>query len=148
MSHFDNSLDFGVILNLTQHPATAEQRNAGVMDFGGETLTAIKSMLTFDRIPTGFEVNLMAQGIARLAADFLRHENTGMARHRALIGGAPFLMSHLEHALIAKGIQPLYAFSQRVSVEEIMADGSTKKTSAFRHEGFIPAYGTDSGNYR
>jgi len=110
------------------------------MDFGGETLTALKALLTFERRPSGLEVSQMAQAIARLAADFLRHENIGMAKHRAMIGGAPYLMAPLEHELLARGIQSLYAFSQRESVEEVQADGSVLKENIFRHEGFIPGH--------
>ena len=135
-----------MILNLTQHAATADQRAAGVVDLEGEQLMALKALLTFGRFPTAFEVSLMAQAIARLAADFLRHDDHD--RRRAMIGGAPYLMAPLEHALVAEGIQPLFAFSQRVSVEEIQPDGTVRKTAVFRHEGFIPSYRTDSGNFK
>lgn len=140
MTAQQNRIEYGVILNLTQHPATQGQRDAGVLDFGGETLIALKALLTFDRLPSGLEVSQMAQAIARLAADFLRHESVGAGRRRAMIGGAPYLMAPLEHELLAKGIQSLYAFGPRVSMEEIQPDGSVQKTNIFRHEGFIPGH--------
>lgn len=128
-----------IILNLTQHPATPEQLAAGVVDFTGETLVALKALLTFERLPSCMEVQQMAQAIARLAADYLQNNNhTGFMRSRAMIGGAPFLMEPLEYALAAENIHAVFAFSQRVSVEEIQPDGSVRKTAVFRHEGFIP----------
>ncbi len=41
--------------------------------------------------------------------------------------------------LAYRGITPLYAFTRRESVEEVLPDGSTRKTAVFRHAGFIPA---------
>ena len=128
-----------MILNLTQHPASAEQMAAGVMDLEGEMLVALKALLTFHRLPSGMEIQQMAQAIARLAADFLRHDDhEGFMRSRAMIGGAPFLMEPLESALAAEGIHALFAFSQRVSAEEILPDGRVRKVGDFRHEGFVP----------
>jgi len=54
-----------------------------------------------------------------------------------MIGGAPFLMSALEDALVIAGITPLYAFSVRESVEAEQADGSVRKVAVFRHLGFV-----------
>ena len=54
-----------------------------------------------------------------------------------MIGGAPYLMSALENALMAVGIKPLYSFSERVSMEETIADGTVRKTNVFRHVGFV-----------
>jgi hypothetical protein len=128
-----------MILNLTQHAATAEQAAAGVVDLEGEKLIALKALLTFNRIPSGFEVQQMARAIARLAADALCDDaHEGFMRSQAMIGGAPYLMGPLEMALEAKGIHSLFAFSQRVSVEEVQADGTVRKINTFRHEGFVP----------
>ena len=46
-------------------------------------------------------------------------------------------MSSLEAELIAFSIQPVYAFSGRVSVDEVQADGSVVKKTVFRHVGCI-----------
>ena len=44
-------------------------------------------------------------------------------------------MGALEQALKARGVEAVYAFTQRVVEEK-----EGVKTSVFRHEGFIPAY--------
>ena len=55
----------------------------------------------------------------------------------AMIGGAPYLMSALEKCLIEMGAKPVYAYSERVSVETTAADGSVVKENVFRHLGFV-----------
>lgn len=57
----------------------------------------------------------------------------------AMIGGAPFFMAPLEAAILSVGVTPVYALSDRVSIEEPLSDGSTRKTQVFKHLGFIPA---------
>lgn len=57
----------------------------------------------------------------------------------AMIGGAMWLMAPLAAAVEARGIEALFAFSRRESVEEPHADGSIRKTAIFRHVGFVPA---------
>ena len=64
---------------------------------------------------------------------------------RAMIGGAPYLMAPLETALRVIGIEPVYAFSTRASVEQTMPDGSVRKVNDFRHAGFVPAI--DKGEF-
>ena len=54
-----------------------------------------------------------------------------------MIGGAPFLMGALESELKNRGIQPMYAFSVRDSVEKQNPDGSVTKQNVFKHAGFI-----------
>lgn len=119
------------ILNLTQHKATAEQVAAGVVDLPTTAAEELKELLTFDDLPGRVEIIRRACAIARLAAE---HGAT-----KAMIGGAPFLMSALEEALIYRGIVPLYAFSRRDVVESVQEDGSVKKTAVFKHLGFVLA---------
>ena len=120
-----DSKDFTpVIVNLTPHPANAEQEAAGVFDLGGEEVYTLKALLTFGVLPTTEAIEQTADQIAALAV--------GTGASIALIGGAPYLMSALERALKACGIRPVYAFTERVSTEE---DGV--KTSTFRHVGFV-----------
>ena len=115
-----------MILNLTQHVATADQVAAGVVDVAQEAKKELSMYLTFDNLPTVEEISSAADLIAILA---LEHGAT-----RAMIGGAPFLMPTLEKALIAEGITPCYAFSKRVVIKE--ADG-VKERIVFKHEGFV-----------
>lgn len=129
------------ILNLTQHPATTEQIAAGVEDLVGESLSELKRLLTFDALPSKREIQRRAESIARLAVEWnyeVCDEDFATERFtHAMIGGAPFLMSALESALMDEFLTPLYAFSVRESVEEVQPDGSVRKINVFRHKGFV-----------
>ncbi len=118
---------YGTILNLTQHVPTREQYAQGVTNHVDHKL--IQSLLTFVGMPTWDDVVARAEQLAALAAE------TGA--ESAMIGGAPYLMAPLHSALAAKGIRPLYAFSERRSVETTQADGSVVKTAVFVHIGFV-----------
>jgi len=120
-----------IVLNLTQHAASPEQRAAGVCDLEGADLTELRELLTFEELPDAAEIRRRAEATARLAG------GTGAAA--AMIGGAPYLMAPLERELRARGIRPLYAFSRRESVEQTQPDGSIRKVAVFRHLGFVEA---------
>ena len=124
-----------MILNLTQHPATPEQREAGVSDLPDELRKQLVGLLTFDLLPSTEEIEDRAESIALLADSLLPEEGNPAA----MIGGAPYLMAPLEVALRNQRIRPLYAFSVRESVEQTLPDGTIRKTSIFRHAGFIAA---------
>jgi hypothetical protein len=133
------------ILNLTQHPATAEQIAAGVIDLPEAARQKLSNLLTFADLPEPQEIADRAHDIALLAASMAspddrddRSGSFGFATD-ALIGGAPFLMAPLERALADQGFTPLYAFSRRESVEERQPDGSVRKVNVFRHAGFVRA---------
>lgn len=119
------------IINLTQHTSTPEQLEAGVVDLSEAQRNKLQQLLTFDRIPQGSLIAARAADIADIA---VAHGAT-----HAMIGGAPFLMSQLEAALKVQGVQPLYAFTQRVTEEQTQQDGTVKKTAVFKHEGFVHA---------
>lgn len=121
-----------MILNLTQHPGTIEQ---GVVDLKGDDLAKLKELLTFDDIPTSEEINRRARNIATLAKTY--------DPEAAMIGGALYLMTALEKSLRAVGIVPLYAFSRRESVEE-MVEGRVVKHTIFRHLGYVMCRNTES----
>ena len=129
------------ILNLTQHQATQDQVEAGVVDLPQGPDTAgeyIKSVLTFDSLPSSGELVNAAGELARIAND--------LGYTTAMIGGAPFFMSKLEEALKRRGIKPLYAFSIRESVEEDDGKGGVRKTMVFKHLGFVdPTTGMEYG---
>lgn len=117
------------IVNLTQHAATAEQLDEGV--FEPSNKSELQALLTFDSIPSQGDLAKRALAIANIA--------TQSGADAAMIGGAPYLMRHLEVALEQRGIGRLYAFAIRESVEEIQVDGSVRKTNVFRHAGFVGA---------
>lgn len=128
-----------MILNLTQHAATPEQQQAGVVDLPPNAMAWIRMALTFGSIPSNESLAKRAEAIADFAVEQgilsgVFDEEIGFGQ--VMIGGAPFFMRHLEDALAARRLQPLYAFSQRVSVEKVV-DGVVVKTNEFRHEGFV-----------
>jgi hypothetical protein len=123
-----------MILNLTQHAPTPEQVSAGVVDLPAESRSRLLELLTFRGLPTPSLVELRAQQIAV-------HALTEPGCTQAMIGGAPYLMCPLEHALRGAGIQPVYAYSERVSVETVAADGTVRKSAEFRHLGFYRPLG-------
>lgn len=126
------------ILNLTQHPATQDQIAAGVIDLKGEQLKMLKSLLTFDDIPSVEEIENRAHDIALLVMfNGLGNDDDDPSFLKAMIGGAPYLMSALENALKSNSVVPVYAFSERMSVEEIQPDGSVRKLNKFKHKGFV-----------
>lgn len=117
------------ILNLTQHNATPEQVAAGVIEPTPEVKARIRELLTFNELPAPGEIAARAEELARIAAE--------AEAEAAMIGGAPYLMSALERALIEEGVEPLYAFSRREIVEEKTEGGEVRKVSIFRHLGFV-----------
>lgn len=115
------------IINLTQHPATADQAKAGVFEPADKKV--IQQLLTFVSLPTQQDITNKASRLAQIAKE--------QGATHAMIGGAGYLMGSLESALVAVGISPLHAFSVRESVEEKQTDGSVVKKNVFRHVGFV-----------
>ena len=149
-----------VILNLTQHPASAEQKEAGVIDLTPDFQRKLKELLTFEQLPTCEKIKYRVSGICELVVDFCLHPNSPIKDEvrnlildkdgevdevefkkldlKFMIGGAPFLMGPLESELSYMG-KVYYAFSKRVVEETTGPDGSVVKKTIFRHEGFVPA---------
>ena len=119
------------ILNLTQHAATPEQLEAGVIDLMQHDLASLKALLNFVGLPTADEIYERAYAIAALAENLFAET--------VMVGGAPFLMPVLQKALQMRGITVLYAFSERVSIEKIV-DGVVVKTNEFKHVGFVEVF--------
>ena len=114
------------IFNATQHVATKEQILVGVIE---NPNSEVVKLLTFDSIESKEEIIDRAEKIAVIVRD--------SGCRKAMIGGAPYLMAPLEEALKNEGVEPLYSFTKRVTIEEPQTDGSVKKTQMFRHEGWI-----------
>lgn len=117
------------ILNLTQHQATQDQIENGVVDLDINTKEWLTSMLTFDTLPTTEDIEYRASAIARNARM--------LGYNKAMVGGALWLMSSLEKHLKINNIQPMYAFSVRESIEVVNDDGSVTKKNVFKHTGFV-----------
>lgn len=128
-----------MILNLTQDKATKDRLDAGVFDLPDEQQVKLKELLTFDELPTMRQLREGAAALTELAYEALYNKDDGdLVTDEVMIGGAPFFMSYLENFLRRKGLRPLYAFSRRVSEEVVDADGTVRKISVSKHEGFIP----------
>ena len=121
------------IFNCTQHKATPEQIANGVVELREELREELKALLTFTAIPSEKEMQDRAYRIA----DLIGMSGGVVGVHAAMIGGAPFFMRPLEEELIEAGFNPVYAFSQRESVEQIQEDGSVLKKNVFKHIGFV-----------
>lgn len=119
-------------MNLTQHPATADQVEAGVFDLPQQERAALSALLTFDSPPSADEIIGRANAVAAVAC-------AGGIPTSAMIGGALWLMAPLASALRAAGVEPVYAFSQRDVQEQPQPDGTVRKVMIFKHTGFVPA---------
>lgn len=130
-----------MILNLTQHPASADQIAVGVVDLAGEELASLKEALTFGELPDAREIRDRAEHIAELACmnGLGGDEGDDPFPAQVMIGGALWLMAPLAAELRARSIEPLFAFSVRETEEQKQPDGSVRKIAVFRHAGFVPA---------
>jgi hypothetical protein len=129
-----------MIINLTQHLATQEQKDVGVRDVISKRQDRLHELLTFDTLPTVQELRGRASQLYQLFEEETLYDDWSTEMQfwpHVMIGGAPYLMSHLEERFLAEGIVVLYAFSQRKRIEEQQADGSVVKRTVFVHEGFV-----------
>lgn len=116
-----------MIINLTQHNPTPQMREAGVGDVIPEALP----FLNFDEAPDFEEMITRAIKLR----DIIRTKYPGAKT--VMLGGAPFFMGTLEHALHNEGYDIVYAFSKRILLEEKQEDGTVKKTNTFVFSGFV-----------
>lgn len=117
------------IINLTQHTFTPAQLE-GAVEVGTEVRDEIQKLITFIGCPTAEVIKGNASRLAEICRD--------MHATHAVIGGAPYFMGPLEQALRRAGIVPLYAFTERVSVETMNPEtGEVVKTSKFNFAGWI-----------
>lgn len=123
-----------MIINLTQHLATPEQRDAGVVDLPEEIRKEVLETITFDDIPSSKDLEAAAQRVVDL---LILAQGSILPGQEVVIGGAPFFMRPLESAIRRAGARPVYAFSRRESVDEPQKDGSVRKVAVFRHAGFV-----------
>ena len=123
-----------IIINLTQHTSTPEQRDAGVVDLPEKTRNDVSDMITFNEIPSLEEMRSVARRVIDLAVMAYGPLPLGQ---EMMIGGAPFFMATFEEAIRLAGGVPVYAFSRRESVDQPQADGSVKKVGTFRFAGFV-----------
>ena len=148
-----------IILNLTQHPASGDQIDEGVIDLTPDLKVKLKCLLTFDNLPSCEEIKSRADEIYTLIVEFVTSDNSPIKDEaeglidedglidetefkkfnlKFMIGGAPYLMGPLVRELSFLG-ECIFAFSKRVSSEVIEPDGSITKKTVFKHDGFVPA---------
>ena len=153
------------IINLTNHRATAEQREAGVRDVsdvdhlsnlltikvGGENGFATISPLNQQVLLESRAAAIISDYVTPVALDKVQEfklSGDRIADYNAIrsaqsvtcmVGGFPPLVEELVRQLRRLGHEPMYALSDRVSVEETLEDGSIRKTQVFKHLGFYPA---------
>ena len=121
-----------MILNLTQHNATADQQDAGIIDMPVEFQVALKGLLTFPTQYTRDDLEYRALQIHELVRDFCGTSKEVL--EGVMIGGMPSFMPVLESVLISKGIKVGYACTERQSVDKEV-DGKVVKTAIFVHAG-------------
>ena len=121
-----------MILNLTQHNATKDQQDAGIIDMPVEFQVALKGLLTFPTQYTRADLEYRALQIHELVRDFCGTSKEVL--EGVMIGGMPSFMPVLESVLISKGIKVGYACTERKSVDKEV-DGKIIKTAVFVHAG-------------
>ena len=122
-----------MILNLTQHNATKDQQDAGIIDMPVEFQVALKGLLTFPTQYTRADLEYRALQIHELVRDFCGGTSEEVLEG-VMIGGMPSFMPVLESVLISKGIKVGYACTERKSVDKEV-DGKIIKTAVFVHAG-------------
>jgi len=103
-----------MIINLTQHPATPDQVEAGVFDLAGDELAALREALTFHELPSEEDIRNRAEFVAELACcDVLTgFKNPGIS---LLIGGFRRMGQH-KPMLVMK---PSLAFHGRFPIRGV-----------------------------
>lgn len=118
------------VINLTQHEPTPDQKAIihNWIDLSDAEKAYVKKNLTFrPQEVTKYVIIGRAAMLATLAKE--------KGAKYAHIGGAPYLMTHLEDCLKQAGIVPLYSLTERVTEERVI-DGEVVKTSVFKCAGF------------
>ena len=121
-----------MILNLTQHNATADQINAGINDIPVDFQNTLKGLLTFPTQYTRDDLEYRSLQIHELVRDFCGTSKEVL--EGVMIGGMPSFMPVLESVLISKGIKVGYACTERKSVDKEV-DDKIIKTAVFVHAG-------------
>lgn len=118
------------VINLTQHEPTDDQKAIihNWVDLSEAEKAYVKKNLTFrPQEVTKYVIIGRAAMLATLAKE--------KGAKYAHIGGAPYLMAHLEDCLKQAVIVPLYSLTERVTEERVI-DGEVVKTSVFKCAGF------------
>ena len=118
------------IYNLTQHKATPDQVVAGLIDAPEDIRSKLQEALTFEEMPLLGDIYDHTMRVVYLTLSWVPKYS------KVMIGGAPYMMSLLQNQLVQHHYVPVYAFSKRISEDQVV-DGIVKKVSTFKHEGFV-----------
>lgn len=88
-------------------------------------------LITFNKRPSTVDLIQAANNVAEVVTQVVGDTDASVF---AMIGGAPYFMVWLESALDKIGVQSVYAFSERVAVED---PTTGVKTSVFKHAGWV-----------
>lgn len=119
---------------MPQHTLTKDQVEYGVCPVSEEYKDELLALSDFKVLPEVDEVWRRARHMAEIA----NKECMRLGTNVVMIGGAPFLMAPLEHALEERSLTWCYAFSERISSEIPQEDGSVKKEVSFVFKGVYP----------
>ena len=111
------------ILKCTNHRSTPKQLAMGIIDPSDNDGELLRNAITYDELPTLEQINRTCQTIVNLVKKY--------GCDAAMLGGAPFLAGYEEEALFRCGLSVAFAFTKRIVKEEVLQDGSVKKTSLF-----------------
>lgn len=121
------------MLNITQHTATKEQAEDGVVEPSQEIKAQIQKLITFDKTVMSEPEQIWNRAKALVA--LIKREYPEI--HKVMIGGALYFMPALTRELKEHGYEVFFSYTDRVSVETHNADGSVTKTLIFKHLGFV-----------
>jgi hypothetical protein len=112
-----------------------------VHDLPGLFQTVVCQALSFASAEEASDPGIIQARIAVLCTIVDNHASgCGPRPLQVMLGGAPWIVAPLVSALNdMRGVRPVYAFSERVSVDFPQADGTVKKVAVFKHAGFVPA---------
>ncbi len=128
-----------IVLNLTPHNLTEDQRNAGAVEPASKKI--VKRLLTFTEQPTIEEVQQRANELARIAYTEWEYDldqsHIRKNNRYVMVGGPLYLIPKVDIALRNLGLIPVYAFATRESIDIVYSDGTTGKSQIFKHIAFI-----------
>lgn len=121
------------MLNITQHTATAEQLQDGVVEPSQEIKAQIQKLITFDKTVMSEPEQIWNRAKALVA--LVKREYPEI--HKVMIGGALYFMPALTREFKEHGYEVFFSYSDRVSQETHNPDGSVTKTLVFKHLGWV-----------
>ena len=122
------------ILNLLQKKVTPELEALGVVEYPARA--ELMNMMLFKMAPTVEEVELVSSQLAATVAAYCRRHGI----KKVLIGGAPYMISSLEAALMSHGLLPVYQYTHRVCTGFKHINGKEVAIYKFEPNGLVDMY--------